>query len=142
MDFTITTVIPVYNVEKYLNAAIESLAAQKFFREKVEVLLIDDGSNDRSAQICDQYASEYENIRVFHIKNKGVSHARNYGLSHARGEYIHFMDSDDILASDMYEIFSNVIEQESPDVIVGGGIAKKRRKRNGGIHRAGGNQDI
>lgn len=124
MSFIITTVIPVYNVEKYLNAAIESLAAQKFFREKVEVILIDDGSNDRSAQICDQYASEYENIMVFHIKNRGVSHARNYGISHARGEYIHFMDSDDILAADMYEIFSNVIEQESPDIIVGGVLRK------------------
>lgn len=89
----ISVIVPVYNVEKYLQRCIDSILAQTF--TDFEVLLIDDGSKDKSGEICDEYAVKDKRIRVFHKENGGVSSARNIGLEHCIGEYICFCDADD-----------------------------------------------
>lgn len=93
----ISVIVPVYNAEKYLSKCIDSVLAQTF--SDWELLLIDDGSPDRSGEICDEYAAKDSRIRVFHKQNGGVSSARNLGLDKAKGEYVTFVDSDDFLDS-------------------------------------------
>lgn len=89
----ISVIVPVYKAENYLHRCVDSLLAQTF--QDFEILLIDDGSPDRSGEICDEYARKDKRVRVFHKENGGVSSARNVGLDHARGEWICFVDSDD-----------------------------------------------
>ena len=91
----VSIIVPVYKAEKYLNRCIDSIIAQTF--TDWELLLIDDGSPDRSGDICDEYAKKDTRIRVFHKKNGGVSSARNLGLDYVQGEYVTFVDSDDWL---------------------------------------------
>ena len=97
----VSVIVPVYKVEKYLPACIESVLAQTF--PDFELILVDDGSPDNSGKICDDYAARDPRIRVFHKENGGVSSARNLGLDNARGEWIAFVDPDDWIDSDMYE---------------------------------------
>ena len=114
MRFSI--IVPVYNVEKYLSKCIQSLIDQDY--NDYEILLIDDGSTDKSGIICEQYAKKYENIYVFHKKNGGLSDARNYGLQKALGDYILFVDSDDWIKKDILKEFSDIIENnKAVDVI-------------------------
>lgn len=91
----VSVVIPVYNVEPYLRECLDSAAAQTL--SKIEILCIDDGSTDKSGAICDEYAERDSRFRVFHQKNAGLSEARNVGMRHSAGEYILFVDSDDII---------------------------------------------
>ena len=97
----ISVIVPVYNVDKYLHGCIDSLLAQT--HKNIEIIIVNDGSTDNSGAICDQYASEHNNIKVFHKQNNGVSSTRNLGLANATGDYIAFLDSDDIVSPDMYE---------------------------------------
>ncbi|MCR5575388.1 MAG: glycosyltransferase [Oscillospiraceae bacterium] len=97
----ISIIVPVYNVEAYVVQCIESILAQTW--KNWELILIDDGSPDRSGEICDAYAGEHENIRVIHQANRGVSAARNVGIEAAKGEYLFFADPDDWLAPEMLE---------------------------------------
>lgn len=92
----ISLIIPVYNAEKYLQECLDSIIGQHY--GQCEILLVDDGSTDRSGEICDSYGSRYSNVRVFHKANGGVSAARNLGLDNASGEWIWFIDADDKLA--------------------------------------------
>lgn len=92
----ISVIVPVYNVEKYLRDCLDSIIAQTY--EDKEVLLIDDGSMDSSGLICDEYVEKYPYIRVIHQENKGSSAARNNGIENAKGEWIIFLDSDDVWA--------------------------------------------
>lgn len=94
----ISVIVPIYNVKEYLRECVDSIIAQDY--ANIEVLLIDDGSTDGSERICDEYASNYENIIVHHKKNGGLSSARNYGISYARGDYYCFIDSDDYVERD------------------------------------------
>lgn len=94
MNPIISIIIPVYNAEKTLNRCVDSVLNQTF--HDWELLLIDDGSKDRSMYLCDEYALKDKRIKVFHKKNGGVSSARNMGLDYARGEWITFVDSDDL----------------------------------------------
>lgn len=89
----ISIVVPIYNCERFLPSCIDSILAQSF--QDFEVLLVDDGSNDQSGAICDQYASQDTRIRVFHRANAGVSASRNFGIEKANGEYVSFVDADD-----------------------------------------------
>lgn len=91
----ISIIVPIYNSEKYLDKCIESILKQS--KNDFEVLLINDGSFDKSAEICDYYACRDKRIKVFHNKNQGVSYSRNFGVSKAQGEFVTFVDSDDIL---------------------------------------------
>ena len=95
----ISVIVPVYKAEAYLHRCVDSILAQTF--QDFEVLLIDDGSPDRSGEICDEYARKDRRVRVFHKENGGVSSARNVGLDNARGENVCFVDSDDWVEVDM-----------------------------------------
>lgn len=95
MNPKISVIVPVYNVEKYLRRCIDSILAQAF--TDFELLLIDDGSKDKSGEICDEYAVKDKRVRVFHKENGGVSSARNIGLDYSKGGYVGFVDADDWL---------------------------------------------
>lgn len=99
----ISVIVPVYNVEQYLPRCIDSILAQTF--TDFELLLIDDGSQDESGRICDEYAKKDKRIRVFHSANNGASAARNIGLNYAKGKYISFIDSDDWIEPTYYSDF-------------------------------------
>ena len=86
--------MPVYNSEKYLSKAVESVLAQDF--RDYELILVNDGSTDRSAELCDKYAENHDNVIAVHKKNGGICSARNAGLDIAAGEYIGFCDNDDV----------------------------------------------
>lgn len=89
----VSVIVPVYNVEKYLAECIQGVMAQTFRRW--ELILVNDGSKDRSGTICDDFAAKDERIRVIHKSNTGVSDTRNVGLTNAKGKYIIFLDADD-----------------------------------------------
>lgn len=97
----LTVIIPVYNTEKYLKRCIESVINQTFL--DLEIILVDDGSTDQSASICDDYARRDNRIKVIHKTNGGLSDARNTGIKEATSEFISFVDSDDWLALDIYD---------------------------------------
>lgn len=115
----LSVIIPVYNVEPYLRRCIDSIIAQDM-GDEIELLLVDDGSEDASGTICDEYASKYNWIRVFHIPNGGVGNARNVGIGHAQGEYFGFVDSDDFLDPGLYKEVLRMHHQEPSDVYVFG----------------------
>ena len=100
----ISVIVPVYKTEAYLHRCVDSILAQTF--QDFEVLLIDDGSPDRSGEICDVYAQKDRRVRVFHKENGGVSSARNCGLDNAKGEWICFVDSDDFLDTTYLDDFN------------------------------------
>lgn len=108
MNPKISIIIPVYNVEKYIEKCLDSVRQQTF--EDFECILIDDGSTDHSGEICDFYVKIDSRFCVFHQKNAGVGAARNYGINVACGEYIVFADPDDYLAKDYFENAVNHIQ--------------------------------
>ena len=89
----LSIIIPVYNVDKYLNECLDSILVQN--NKDIEIILIDDGSTDNSAKICQKYEQLYSNIKYIQNKNHGVSYTRNCGIKHSTGKYILFVDSDD-----------------------------------------------
>lgn len=111
----ISVIVPVYRVEKYIEECIESILGQS--REALEILLVDDGSPDRCAEICDRYARMDPRVRVLHRKNAGAAAARNAGLRAATGEYIAFLDSDDALLPDAYEHMLRTMEETGADIV-------------------------
>jgi glycosyltransferase involved in cell wall biosynthesis len=112
----ISIIAPVYQVEKYIGQCIESVINQTF--KNFELILIDDGSKDKSGNICDEYAKRDKRIHVVHTENKGAASARNKGLDLATGKYIAFVDGDDYLAENMLDKLYKVITQENCDVVV------------------------
>lgn len=110
----ISVIIPVYNVEKYLNRCIDSIVCQTY--KSLDIILIDDGSTDRSSNICDDYAMADTRIRVIHKKNGGLSDARNRGLQVAKGEFIHFVDGDDFIATDAIGFLLESILSNDSDI--------------------------
>ena len=100
MDCFFSIVIPVYNVEKYIEECIKSVLSQSY--SDFEIILINDGSTDGSEKICQHYSEKYKNIFLFSESNSGQSHARNYGASLAHGKYLIFLDSDDIWVDSAY----------------------------------------
>ena len=103
----ISVIVPVYNVEKYISMCIDSILAQTF--KDFELLLIDDGSPDKSGEICDEYALKDSRVRVFHKENGGVCSARNLGLDNATGEWVTFIDADDWVSTGFIENLYNPI---------------------------------
>lgn len=110
-------IIPAYNMEKYLDECILSILNKQF--KNSEIILVDDGSTDGTAAICDRYVEEYEFIQVIHKENGGISSARNAGLNKARGKYVCFIDSDDFIKVDFAEKFLDICDINSLDVIRG-----------------------
>lgn len=112
-------IVPVYNVEKYLKECINSIVTQINNQLDTEILLIDDGSTDKSGIICDEYVVKYPNlIRVFHNDNQGLLLSRRYGFIKAKGEYIINCDSDDTLEANCLEELRKIINIYNPDVII------------------------
>lgn len=97
----VSVIVPVYKAEKWLHRCVDSILAQTM--EDFELLLIDDGSPDRSGEICDEYAVKDSRVRVFYKENGGVSSARNLGLDNAQGEWISFVAADDWVEVDYLE---------------------------------------
>lgn len=118
MSPEISVIVPVYNVEKYLSECIDSILAQTF--RNFELILIDDGSKDKSGEICDGYALKESRIKVIHKENAGVSEARNSGLEMAIGEYITFIDSDDCVDSDYLEYALSETKKRNVDMLISG----------------------
>ncbi len=118
MDSIVSVIIPVYNVEKYLWKCIESIQKQTY--KKLEIILVDDGSSDKSPSICDRYSEKDSRITVIHNKNKGVSSARNMGIEVSRGEFICFVDADDWLPKYSIEKLVNCITESTADLCQGG----------------------
>ena len=114
MSETVSIIVPVYNASPYLERCMESLLGQTY--RNTEILLLDDGSTDGSGRICDRFADSHENVKVFHMPNGGVSAARNRGLQECCGEYVTFVDADDILAGDMLEYLVGMAEETGCDV--------------------------
>lgn len=114
----ISIIVPVYNVEKYVEKCIQSLINQSY--KNIEIILVDDGSNDRSNKIIDEYAKVDSRILTIHQKNKGVSAARNAGLKVATVEYVGFVDPDDYVDYQMYETMLKKIELNMSDLAVCG----------------------
>ncbi len=106
-NFLISVIVPVYNIEKYIERCVRSICVQTY--KNLEILLVDDGSTDGSGEICERLAKEDERIRVFHKENGGSSSARNVGIREARGEYLGFIDSDDYIEPDMYELLAAAV---------------------------------
>lgn len=118
MKDLISIIVPIYNVEKYLNKCIESIVKQTY--ENIEIILIDDGSNDNSGIICDEYAKKDNRIIVVHKENGGVSSARNKGLKIAKGEWISFVDADDWIEQIFCQTLLNKVTQEQADIALCG----------------------
>lgn len=112
----ISIIVPIYNVEKYLNRCIDSILAQTF--TDFELILVDDGSTDNCIKICNEYAEKDNRIVVIHKENSGLSAARNTGLDIATGEYIGFIDSDDYIHPQMYEILYSKIIKSNCDLAI------------------------
>ncbi len=114
----ISIITPVYNVERYLPECIESIIAQSF--REWELLLVDDGSTDRSGCICDEYAAREARIRVIHKSNTGVSDSRNIALREARADLIGYVDSDDWIDPEMYGLLYDNLTTHNADVSICG----------------------
>ena len=111
----VSIIVPIYNVSPFLGRCINSLLSQTY--SNFELLLIDDGSEDESGQICDAYAKTDSRIRVFHNKNMGLSSSRNYGLAHSKGTWISFIDGDDWVSDDFIEKLYNLATRDKADIV-------------------------
>lgn len=114
----ITVVIPVYNVELFLDRCLTSVVNQTY--KNLEIILVDDGSTDKSPQMCDEWAKKDERIRVFHKQNEGAGLARNCGIDNANGQYIFFFDSDDFVDETVVEKCVSNAQQYNSDVVLYG----------------------
>lgn len=115
MDELVSVIVPVYNVEEYLEDCVNSICNQSY--KKIEIIMVDDGSTDNSGVICDRLQKIDSRICVFHTDNGGQGRARNIALDIAKGEYIIFVDSDDIIASNMIEELLGLIKAENADIV-------------------------
>ena len=111
----ISVIVPVYNIEQYIGACIESIIGQVY--KNLQIILVDDGSTDTSGKICDAYKEKDNRIIVIHQRNEGLSAARNKGMSLAEGELLGFVDGDDIIHPQMYEQLQKSMEINQADIV-------------------------
>lgn len=114
----VSLIVPVFNVAPYLEKCLNSISNQTY--ENLEVILVNDGSEDESGLICDKFASNYRNVFVIHQDNQGLSVARNTGVLHSSGDYVTFVDSDDVITEDYVEYLMNMIVEFNADLSIGG----------------------
>ena len=134
MDELISVVVPVYNTGQYLTRCIKSILAQDY--REIEILLVDDGSTDQPTRLlCDTLAENNAAIRVFHKSNGGSASARNFGIKEARGNYIGFVDSDDVIDPNMYSSLLYDIQSQRVKIAIGN-IATEENGRIIDIHKA------
>ena len=118
MNPKVSIVIPVYNCGMLIERCVKSILNQTF--KDFELIIVNDGSKDDTAQKCDKLAAQDSRIRVFHNKNKGVSNARNTGMNNAKGRYIQFVDADDYIKPEMTEMLVDAMEREEADLVICG----------------------
>lgn len=116
MNELISVIVPVYNVEEYLDKCIKSILVQTY--KNMEVILVDDGSTDKSGELCDRLALKDNRIKVYHKGNGGLSDARNFGIDRSHGKYLTFIDSDDIIAEDMVEELYGLLKENNGDISI------------------------
>ncbi|MDB2111176.1 glycosyltransferase family 2 protein [Clostridium paraputrificum] len=114
MNELISIVVPVYNVEKYLEECLDSICKQTY--SNIEIILVNDGSTDSSIEICEKYSELDKRISVLNKENGGLSDARNCGIKFAKGQYLIFVDSDDIISRDMVSYLYNLIKNTNSEV--------------------------
>ena len=117
-DSLISIIVPVYNVEQYLSRCVDSLVNQTY--HNIEIILVDDGSPDRSGEICDEYAKKDKRVKVIHQSNGGLSDARNTALDIAKGDYLMFVDSDDWIEKKTCEILNRLASDYKADTVIFG----------------------
>ena len=110
----VSIIVPVFNVKSYVSECVGSLCRQTY--TNLEILLVDDGSTDGSGEVCDEYADRDERIRVIHQANRGLSGARNTGLDNVQGEYIAFVDSDDLVSPNYVETLYELLMRYDADI--------------------------
>lgn len=123
----ISVIVPVYNVENYLEKCLDSIVNQTY--KNIEVILIDDGSTDKSGEICNRYKKMYSNIKVYHNNNLGAAGARNFGIKESKGKYICFVDSDDEIKKEYVEYLYGLILKYNTTISVSSYIINSGRKK-------------
>ena len=116
MNDLISIIVPVYNVEKYIEKCVNSIINQTY--RNIEIILVDDGSKDRSGEICDELKLKDNRIKIIHKQNGGLSDARNAGMKIANGNYIGFVDSDDYIKEDMFETLYELCKKYNSDISI------------------------
>ena len=111
----VSVIVPVYNMEKYLERCLDSLLAQTL--EEIEIIAVDDGSKDSSPEILERYAAEHDKLKYVRKENGGLSDARNYGFPYTTGEYIGYLDSDDYIDPEMFEVMYNKAKENDSDIV-------------------------
>lgn len=115
-DKLVSVIMPIYGVENYLRKSIDSIIGQTY--HNLQIILVDDGSNDSCPEICDEYALKDKRVTVIHKKNGGQAEARNFGLEVAKGDYIYFIDSDDFAEKNAIEYLMNIARNTNADVVI------------------------
>ena len=110
----VSVIIPAYNIEDYIGRCLDSIISQTY--KNLEIIMVDDGSRDHTGEILDNYAKKDRRIKVIHKENGGVSSARNKGIEVAEGDYIGFIDGDDLIEPEMYKILVDLLEEEDADI--------------------------
>ena len=113
----LTVIIPAYNIEDLLGKCVESVVAQDYPGDLLEIIIVDDGSTDSTGAVADDYASRYPNVTALHKENGGSSSARNLGIAHATGEYLGFVDSDDYVDPRMYSTLMDAARRYDADMV-------------------------
>lgn len=134
MNPKISIIVPIFNGQDYLSRCLDSLAAQTY--ANIEIILIDDGSTDNSADICCRYCDGDGRFRYIYQKNAGVSTARNAGLARATGKYIGFCDSDDWVEPDTYAFLYNLIQTTQTEIAICGFYTEDTDNHDVGAHTA------
>lgn len=111
----VSIIVPVYNVEKYIEKCLESLISQTL--KELEIIIVNDGSSDNSKKIIEKYLDKFSNIKYYEKENGGLSSARNYGIKNASGDYIGFLDPDDYVEKNIYELMYNKALMEDLDMV-------------------------
>lgn len=111
----VSIIVPIYGVEQYISQCIESLIAQTY--KNIEIILVDDGSKDRSGDICEEYAAKDDRIRVYHKQNGGLTSSRNYGLERATGEWIMHVDGDDWIGPETVRLLLDKANKTNTDIV-------------------------
>ena len=122
----ISIVVPVYNVEKYLDKCVKSIINQTY--DYLQIILVDDGSKDNSGKLCDLWEQRDRRIITKHKDNGGLSDARNYGVKFAEGKYVMFVDSDDIISEYIVEYLMKLIYETNSDISICDPLHCYRRK--------------
>lgn len=127
----VSIIVPIYNVEKYLDRCMDTLLNQSL--KDIEIIMVDDGSPDNCPKMCDEYAKRDSRVKVIHKENAGLGFARNSGLEIARGEYIAFVDSDDYVEKDMYEQLYSAANTKQVEMVLCGFFRDKDGCRENGL---------